>query len=573
MRRRSIHTMRLGVRCGPLAVTGLIFALLAVVSLRKPIGSDEIWFLLGSRDLAVSGVPWRMDDGSVNMLHPPLYPHLIAGAYRLLGFHVWAAKLVGILCALGALAVGVRLARAESERPASLWLAAAIIALNPAFVQGSVLLDSDNTVLNLVLLLLLELWIQVQRGGVTPRTPWKMGLLFAAALWAKLTTPPIAVAVFAGFAMARRRLATVTRVLVPALALGTAIFALTFLSYCGWKGLAWSQPFLYALQSAVGRTAWKSGRGAGWELLKSFVEFSLWVQPALTALFLWAVVRRAHAIWRGEDLTDSDLLGLFAGTLMFGYLVVGGTTFGFPRYSFPALVPLCLVALRFSGPPGSLGRLRPTTVVVLVGAVAVLLALAVGDPLYTLRYSLREALVTEASPVGPIATLVTQVAIATGLPLLIFGLLLRVSAGGRSLRLALLLTALTQSITVDLVQATAPYNTNYNYGEAGTPAVVDLIARSLGPGQMVVAPFEVTGGLRWKGLSAPHTADAVWNDASVFVSRVQDAATAWVVYSITSNTVAQHRQVLAGARARAALTAGFEPSQIGSYTVWRRIRR
>lgn len=548
------------------------YLLLALRSAGKSLGSDEIWFLLGPKELALSGIPWRTPDGGVMLLHPPLYPHLLALSYQVFGFHVLSVKLVGILCALGALWATARHLSSTMSGACGSGLALALIALNPAFVQGSVLLDSDNTLLSLLLLLFVLGWIRLEGGSAGRGGAWGLGLLFGASLWTKLTTPPFLAVLLIGFLAIRRHLVPLKRLLLPALGIGVVLFAGTFWAYCRWKGLLWTQPFDYLLGAAAGKAALSSETRGGVEILKSLVELVLWIQPSLAFLFGWAVLVRAREIGRSGALEAADLLWVFGGALLIGYLVVGGTNFGFPRYSFPALIPICLVAWRFGASSEIIHPGRWGSFLLLWASLAVFEAVVVGDPLYTWRYVLREAQIERVSLAGPIATLGGQLVVGIGLPLLAWVACARRAGGRHTLRAALFFTVLTQSAGLDVAQAIAGSNTNYNYGETGTRAVVTVIARALPPGQRVVATMEVTGLLAWDGVPTRATPDVVWNDAAVLEAEIRNPTTAYVVYSVTSNTIAQHRRTIADPRVQAALWANFEPGRIGGYTLWRRVR-
>lgn len=555
-----------------LAAIAALYLLLALASLEKPVGSDEMVFLLTAKDLALTGIPWIWN-GTVTMLHPPLYPHVLAFAYRVLGFHVWSAKLVGVVCALAVLALVARHLAACPIGRREAGAALALLALSPLFVQGSVLLDSDNTVLDLVLVAFVLGWIRLEMRPVVPGARWRFGLLFGAALWSKLTTPPLVAALVVLFAALRRRTALIARVLLPALAIGAVGFVVTFGLYCRWKGLAWSQPLDYLLASARGRVAWREARGAGLESVKNLVELVLWIQLPLAVLFGWAVAARVRRLVRERAWDAADLLWIVGGAIAAGYVLVGGTTFGFPRYSFPALAPICLVA---ATGVTALSPIDPRVWRGLVGVSALLaigVALVVGDPLYTWRYAAREALIRGASPAGALLTLVGQLVVAAGLPLLVQALYLKRATGTAMLRVALLFAALSQSAALDLQQAFASYNTNYNYGETGTAAVVEAIARAGRPDRRVIATLEVTGRLAWEGRPTRGISPKLWSDPAALAREIRDPGTGYVAYSVSSNTVAQHRETLGDPRVQAALAAGFEPRRLGGYTLWRRTGR
>ena len=549
----------------------VMFLVLALCSAGKPPGSDEFWFLQGAKDLALTGIPWRTEDGGSFILHPPLYPYLVALSYHVFGFYGMSAKLVGILCACGMLWVAGRFLAMERR---GVWpLGLLLIALNPLFIQGSVLLDSDNTVLSLLLILFILGWIRLDQGGEDHDRPWKWGFLFGASLWAKLTTPLLLGALLVGFMVIRRKLALLLHVLIPAFIVGLIFFAGTFWVYCQLKSLAWTQPFEYLVSAFRAHSSWNQSRSNIVEVGKNQMELLLWFQPSLVILFGWAVIMRLRAISQCRDFLANDLLWIFATAVTLGYLVVGGTNFGFPRYSFPALIPICLVVWSFAASSLASCSGRWGRIFILCVGLTVFQMSVVSDPLHTFRYVIRDALIQGTSLTVPIGQLAGQVIAGVVVPLIAWRLYFKRETGLNTLRVALFFTALTQCAGLDVKHAVAAYNTNYNYGETGSAEVVATIARSIAPGQRVVATLEITGGLTWEGLSTRKVSNSVWNDADILERQIRDPNTEYVVYSITSNTVAQHRNILAGSRVQAALQGGFEAARIGGYTVWRRVRK
>src|SRR5207247_1633717 len=120
---------------------------------------------------------------------------------------------------------------------------------------------------------------------------------------------------------------------------------------------------------------------------------ALWVSPFLLLLSALGLGRRALQFASARTLEPEDLLHLTAALVLVAYLVVGRTTFGFPRYDYPVLPLLAILAAasildawRTAAPRYWRGLLAT-----LVGAVLIWLA---GDPLLSTYSMVRERLVT-----------------------------------------------------------------------------------------------------------------------------------------------------------------------------------
>jgi 4-amino-4-deoxy-L-arabinose transferase-like glycosyltransferase len=200
-------------------------------SATKLIYTDEVAFFRDFQHLAAG----RWD--AIQIPHPPLYTLLGGLSVRLFGEGPLALRLPGLLAYLAALTLVpvvcfALTSRSDHARRAAV-IALAVLAIHPLVLQGSLLLDIDNTVMTAALLG----WIAVV-GLSAGWPPWQQTLVVGATvallLWTKLLPTPalFGATLLVVFAVARQRLLPVA----AGLALGAATFSATFALFLSLSG-------------------------------------------------------------------------------------------------------------------------------------------------------------------------------------------------------------------------------------------------------------------------------------------------------------------------------------------------
>ena len=186
---------------------------------------------------------------------------------------------------------------------------------------------------------------------------------------------------------------------------------------------------------------------------------------------------------------------------------MGRTTFGFPRYDYPVLPLLAILAAasildawRTAAPRYWRGLLAT-----LVGAVLIWLA---GDPLLSTYSMVRERLVAGLALGDVIGRVFLQVVVLLLTPLVIASL---GGAGGRRLAraavLPLAVATVSYSLALDAIQARADYLVRYGYGGVGTREVLAFLGREVAPEALILAPAELIHGIGNR--ASPFPANAV----------------------------------------------------------------
>lgn len=539
----------LAVRNGALSGSGAIqvVALAAgfvffLAGFGKPYSSDEFWFLAKACEY-----PSAVFFNREIVIHPPFYTLLTAWLMALFSSPL-AARLTGLACCAGAVLLLVKAGGAAGGGRRAL-TAAALLAISPAFIRAALILDIDNTLITLA--------AAAMALAVVKRRPALLAPLFFFALWSKLTACVPLAAVFLLHAGWEDRLDGGSRLRATASALvaAAAAWAASFFLFCEWKNLPFGDPFRYMFFAAGTKTLSPAGASA------QALQAALWAGPPLCVL---ALIGLKSPFLRGASPLDRLSL-LIVAVIGAGHLFVGGTPFGFPKFQIPALPFLCWLAA---------GTIARAPGISLFAAAAAGLATLAGDPLYTLRFSMREAaaLASAVDLQSAIAPCVLKLAAQILLPFLPAAaavLVFRRRLGLRGAAAAGLAAAFAgQAVAMNLMQVRG-YNSAYNYGATGLDGAARAARAALEGGGKAMLPLEVYGTLRVSGIRLDKTADAAWRDERI-VEAISSGEYRVLVYGIASNTVEQVR-FLRGPVAVALLrSGGWRPDRSGAYEIWSR---
>ena len=467
---------------------------LIAVQIRRPFVYDDVSFIQGARAVADTGRPFGNQGYMLHLYeqrdqwalwHPPLYLYLLGGAVRLFGDGELAARGLGVVCLLVAAGFAFDLARrvvqsrggGPSSALAAGVVAVALYVLNPLALQATMVLDIDNTVL--MVLLAAQVWVAVRLpGSWRPLTILGMAVLFAIALWAKMTTP---LALAAALVFTRLFQQTGWRGALQAVAvaaLGTVIFAVSWVGISGALGL----PIGYTLD--VVRNEAIESSASSRDRLVSLQAFAmgvapaiLWIGPFFCLLFVASGLPRLWSLVRGKGLDAADLLLVLGAAIYLAYIFkLAGN---FPKYH-AAMLPLWAAAsaafvVRAAG--------RPT--ILQYGVVVLGLAVSawwIRTHLFETWGVLWEETLNQdliAVPLG----------IGLGISAL-WGL-----AGRRNLLgaapVALAILTVSWSVSLDLYQRLEPGSATYYYGRHGQREAAAALDAILQPGELYVASKDV----------------------------------------------------------------------------------
>jgi hypothetical protein len=488
-----------------LAAATVLYSWIFLASREKLIYTDEVAFARDFERFA------RGDWAQAFIPHPPLYTWLGSLTVRLIGDDVPVMRLVGGSAYVATLVLLPLVCYALSRERAQAWraglLAVMIWAIHPLALQGSLLLDIDNTVFAPALLLFVLALVGTE-GARGWQRALAVGCAFSLLLWAKfLPTAPIVAGIGLLVTLLRRRQ-------VGSATLGLLLGLLFFVISLALFGALSRFPIailtttLLRVQTPAagfGRTFARTLMGGG--------ILSVWVGLPLLLAYLVYAVARATKILRTLQFAASDILLFGSAVGLVLYTAGSELPMGFPRYHYPIFLLMVIwLALavnddstRFaflSGRATRLGTLGATV------AAAAFFALVVPDPLlpqYQLTFETNELI--KRLQFG--AQLQIATVLLPGLALVAGHLALgRVTGAGqprkrpgRGRRLAAragpamvaaaISFCLASWLVLDVAQARADYSTIYEYGRRGGAEVSALVRARTRESDRVVAPMEI----------------------------------------------------------------------------------
>jgi 4-amino-4-deoxy-L-arabinose transferase-like glycosyltransferase len=540
------------------AVVLLLFMLFALPKVNQPVTDDEI-YEIDNAERILSGEPIRL-------FLPPLYDYALALSIKLLGREPWVMRLLGLSSALASICILMALVRIlyRSAPPSVPILAGALLALNPAFVQGSLLVHIDNTLL--VPLTLLWIWflLSYSRTNSARYLAWA-GVSLTLALLAKFTTPLLLI--FAGFLFVLLNHPQKALPYTVMAVFSVMAFLLGWWLFSELTGLSFFEPFTHAVQRGAHYSEVLTQR------LITFILNALTLGVWFTPFFLLSVATALPAALKGvASRRDPAALFLLSSAAIFSYLAFSVVNHGFPKYFMPALPLLVLVVIgQFRG--NSQWRQWPLHKLVLCFAgAATIFFLFLEDPVLLLRYDLRE---TEVLGTGG-KELVLSVLWQTFLCLAVLGIwYLRSLKWPFSKRVLMptfsshvLILSLAFSGAVSMKQSIAPYQTNYSYGERGTLQLHAYLTKHLRATDQILATKDILYRL---GRSSEFVPNEVWSNPTDLFQRLVKPETRFLVISIPSNSVGTHTMIENDPDLRATIATKFIKRHIGTYTVYGRI--
>lgn len=548
-----------------------VFALYTVAwDIGRPFFEDEVETAYAVETILRTSVPLRIFAGAADWI-PPLYFYSIVPSTFLLGFSPVSVRLPGVLCLiLTCVVLGylVRFLIPRAGRAAAFLLTVVVLVSSPAVVQGCMIAEADTTLLSLGSVLLVTLFARECDAGKGSRA---VAGMFVLTLLVKPTTTLAFIPCYTwayvqnhGFRNGLRR--SILFVLGSSAAFLGAMVLISLLMHT--DPLA---PFRHIVGKLGAVRSESSPLPAG--VVKTFVESYFWFTPfwwlLCGGLFIEGV--RTAVLARGR-LDVRFHLFLYATLIMGVYFVAGGTTFGYPRYFYPALP---VFAILFGVWCADVLRWMRTESWIMMGAVwsacVLMFVMTCGDPLRTLSVDLRSDLVfTGTASPGTLMRLM----LSAGIPMIagIIGWLgvWRLQRGDavKAFKVSVLCGLVVMNCMMTAFQARARYATGYNYGAEGTEAVLALINPDVDHfRKKLLAPIGVTYMVRGDCYIRGST---FWEDPDALLNFLREKNIEYLVLGLRVNTVSALRGVFQHPALRRYLREEYDFQTIGNYYIWTR---
>jgi hypothetical protein len=543
------------------------FIILSLQRIDQPLAQDELHWFVAAKSASEGGIPRQYGSPSkIAAYSPHFYLSAVTSAFRLFGVSEQTARIPGIVSGLVTLFLLFRIIPdfSSGDREQSVRMAivlSALYAFTPATIQGTTIIDIDNTILIPATLFLTWSFAKFLQD---PKL-WKFWLPLAVmiALWARVTTPGVLILFYILISLIHQKGMRAKLTPVGFLLTGGVLFLVTWFLYCRFAGVPFLDPFLYTIK-AFQQKGLGSSENPRFKFLQNFLSLTLWMGFFFFLLTLEVIRRRIAMLIKDCRFQPEDVF-LWAGVILLaGYTLLGGAIFGFPKYQTPALPLICIsagAALSRSTDPAGGPNFKA---LLLLASVAFCVYFFVApDLLFTLRYRIREA-VALGSPdlMEMVKATLSRVA------LLAFAFAVVALAGWfiafRKRGLLLLLAiAIGSNLAASCQQNRSGYSTGYNYGGTGTRETARQIRQKVPALSRVIAPSEIIYYLNLP--ESFHIGNALWTDPKRLVDLLLDEKTSALAYSLATNAVSQVQLLSQNKHLQEILRSHFElPNFISS---------
>lgn len=447
-----------------------VFIILVAVQSGKYFTLDEADFPTVSNTTSQSGRPIYYHDEQAQhhtgTYHPTFYINSLATFIRIFGFNETTVRMFGAICVLLSAYLLVLIYRLLTTKKsgAAETLFLGLYLLNPYTIANATLPDIDPTVLPVMLLLFIYISLKylLIKKAVGTKSVVILGLLFAAVLWTKLTTPlilPIFLGILAYIVSNDRVKSLLFSLKVTAI--GVVVFVSSYFVYCLTLGLSLSYTYTFLWQSFAKGTSADGPIAGVMRNLGNLDHFLMWPTGLIVSLI--GIASLAFILESSKDVKIRiiRLLVLMSLLTTIFYIALIAPFGGFFKYPFPVFGILVLSIVLFYD--RYLSNVRPVNVAYLITAFIAGYAIE--------KYLLEDTMYIQGANNEFYLWLI---------PLVIaFGYVMLRYKKSRTMFstaiMLILLFTLGFQFSISRIQATAPYPTKYLYGQTGMKEAAEYL--------------------------------------------------------------------------------------------------
>lgn len=435
-----------------------LFLILVAAQAGKSFILDELEFPIVSNATSQSGKPiyyhGEWEPHHQGTFHPTLYIHSLALFIKAFGFSENTVRAFGAICVLISAFLIIQIYRllSDNKEPWLETLFLGLYLLNPYTLANATLPDIDQTVLPIALLLFIYAAIKfaLARKLLENKSILILALLFALALWTKLTTPLILpIFLFWVAYISHKNILTSFVVTLKTSALGAAIFGATYYLYGLLLGISTTFTYSFLVHSFTKGTESKGTIAGALENIGYLNHFIFWPTVAIFILVGTASLVVLLMKEKDERARIKKTLILMALLTTFFYLALIAPFGGFHKYGFPVF-GLLLLSIIFM--LEMFKKIKINWVYVIVALLfGTVLAKLLKDSMYFsgVTFSYMWTL--------PILVVVMYVALR----------IKNTKIYAQNILVFIIAFALGFQLYISRVQAVAPYPTKYLYGQLG----------------------------------------------------------------------------------------------------------
>lgn len=539
------------------------YLFLIMPKIAKPIAGWEICTWEVARSIADNG------PAAVKFFYlPPLYASLIALSFKLFGISEASARIPGVLCFIAVLLVICLLIKEISFNKEESFTAGIVtlilVVFSPALLQGSLMIDTPDTTLFMLLACLFYLFLfKTERLAFGQRVFW-LGIIYALCLWAKMTTAlSFLIALPLAFILAGERKKAV-KLSLGVFLFGIALFLLSWFSYCYF--IAGTSRFIEPLSYYAMNTADSFFVGLFEKIARIVLDMfriSVWFSPFLLILGIAAIFDILKNARREENKKIVHL-AVFISIVIIGYLAANATFSSFPKYVVPALPMLSCVIACYGGRlfGGLVNQRAFLTLILFLAAGMFYYFFLTGDIVYEIFLIRQARLFGTVEPY--LYRLLAKVVFYFGFPVALVFVSKKFLSVPLNKRIILgIFTALIAgNIAVSLAQRKAGYSLNYAYGARGIEELKQFLKEK--------APLEVfttTEGVivNMPGVKFSGPTVGAWETPAAFLEFMVKIKPRAFLYGLPVNNIKQLKTVLLSPEVKGFMNSNYDKYEFGDY--------
>ena len=500
--------------------------------------------------------------------NPPLYIWYLAFWFKLFGVDPAIGRIANIF-ALSLTTLIIFFTTKSISNKACGYFAAAAYLLNPAVIQGSALMDlADTSLLPLIFILLVWAIVKDSQGRSPRFSTLFIALTVAFCFWLKITSAlALMVSICLGLFLTRLR-QNAPRI-IKGIISGSAVFLISWIVI---SLMIWNKKVTLEILAAP----FMSFRGVAFEgslmnRMLSFVLNSLRIIFWLSPFAIFACLSIWKLSWQRSDNKGYllNFLGWVSFIYFFSYLIVGGASWGFPRY-YAAILPLFAVLIGIFAEEvfAKFSRRAVFIFFTLVIGLLIIYLFLLSDPVFLLTLGFKKAVLSGFVGLF-IKHFVSEGFLYIMLPFLALVLFRRDFRDENfiyKIMVILYIGIIVSHLSLDIKQARASFGTSYEYGTQGRSDVIAFVLRQIEKKDTVMATSGLLYELREKDV--PPVGCDVWYSEERVLKFLQESKPKVVIIGLTTHTVRELQGIRNHAKINAILTSEYTQYSIGTYRVW-----
>ena len=549
----------------------ILFASGILIKLQIPLAEWDRVSLYAAENWSIGiNSPWLFD-------HPPLYAFYLTFLFKIFGPSIAAARLGNALCILLTALLLFHFALKLYDLEASIW-AASIYLLSPVSIQGISSMDvADTSLLPLLFIVTIYAFKNIFLNQSIKNTIF-LGMCIGVCLWAKITSSIALVVSFVvgsivlfyidGDRPKYKLLALNTLALI----FGVSFFLLTWLYLSNFLG--GNEAFFYPLKTIYASINSQFDQDVGF--LKFiytgyyFTRIIAWISPFFFLIYLISSFSTLKNVSQ-KDYYKKQLT-LTVLFYFFGYILIGGTNSGFPRYHAAILPLVCIIAGPFFAEFANSLDIKQIKIIFFSSfSLVILYFIILKDPLLFLNLDIKEMLLFKKTLFDLVKALLINFMPFYIIPLLFSGiliLLLKIDNNRIIITFFLIFGTLTTLISLDVLQFIAPYRTSYQYGAEGRNELIQKVDNNIRIGDNVFGTPEFIYELKRKNI--PYVGWGEWQSKERFLNFIKEKRPKAIIGGLTINTYEQLKWMLSE-ETQLILSKNYSFERIGTYYLWLRI--